>query len=418
MKNILTMLLAGGRGRRLNILATKEAKPALSFGGIYKIIDFTLSNISYSGLLRVGVLTQYRPTSLIEHIGNGDTWGLNIFGEGIKILPPFEAKDEMDWYKGTADAVFQNLNYITRYETDAVLIVSGDHIYQMDYSSMIKFHQEKGADVTISAMVVPHKEVGRFGVMETEDGWRIKKFIEKDPNAKSNLANMGVYCFKTDVLIKVLREIVPLGGVDFGKNIFPSITERYKVVGFPFKGYWRDVGTLTSYWEANMDILEEERGLDLLKWKIRTNHELDKISLLPPPKVGFYANVKRSILSVGCEIEGNVERSIISPNVKIERGACVLDSVIMHNCIVKRKAIVKKAILDKGVIVGRYSIIGKERGARRNILYPEHLEGGISVIGKNVVIGENSIIGENVIINPEIFIKEGSKIQSGETIRE
>ncbi|HEX9652764.1 MAG TPA: sugar phosphate nucleotidyltransferase, partial [bacterium] len=344
----LVMLLAGGVGSRLSILGHMRAKPAVPFGGMYRIIDFTLSNIMNSGLDFVGVLTQYKPLSLMEHIGTGMPWDFIGRSRGTKILPPRTGQKESDWYKGTADAVRQNIDFIENRHADRILILSGDHIYKMDYSNLIQFHDNKKADLTIGMMPVPWEDTIHFGIGITDDDNRIIAWEEKPAKARNNLASMGIYVFSGDYLLSLLRSHKEH---DFGKDIIPAALEKDRVFAYPFAGYWRDVGTLKAYWDANMDLLDPEvSGLNLATWGLRTNVEEDgRISDRPPTQFLSKSSVTNSVISPGCVIEGKVVNSILSPGVYVAQGAKVLDSVVMHDSRILAGAEVTKCILDKKV---------------------------------------------------------------------
>ncbi|HWU37674.1 MAG TPA: sugar phosphate nucleotidyltransferase, partial [Candidatus Acidoferrum sp.] len=316
-KDTLVMLLAGGVGSRLSILASERAKPAVPFGGAFRIIDFTLSNVMHSGLELVGLLTQYRPLSLMDHVRNGEPWDLIGRARGVKILPPQTGQKDSDWYKGTADAVYQNLAFVQERTPDKVLILSGDHIYRMDYEQMIAAHEAHGADVTIAAMPVPWDETHRFGVIIAGEDGVITDFQEKVKNAKSNLASMGVYVFNAGVLVEELRAVVGARqGYDFGKDIIPGMLGRRKMLRYPFSGYWRDVGTIKSYHEANMDCLHPDSGLDLRRWEIRTAPDVQHPGDRPPILVGSAASVNNCLVGRGCVISGDIAQSIIFPGVR------------------------------------------------------------------------------------------------------
>ncbi|MCX7945289.1 MAG: sugar phosphate nucleotidyltransferase [Deltaproteobacteria bacterium] len=418
-RDTLVMLLAGGVGSRLNILATKRAKPAVPFGGIYRIIDFTLSNIMNSDLEMVGVLTQYKPLSLMDHIGKGEYWNLYGRKRGIKILPPHTGEADSDWYKGTADAIYQNLAFMENYKPEKVLILSGDHIYKMNYEEMITFHEKKNADLTIAAMPVPFEEAHRFGVMIINESSEILEFQEKVKDPKSNLASMGIYVFNYRILCEELKNIVGgKKGFDFGKDIIPSMLGRYKLYCYKFNDYWRDVGTIDSYHSANMDCLTPSSGLDLYNWKLCTNPNEDRIGDKPPTFFGEFSITENSLISKGCIIEGEVRNSVISPGVKILKGAKVINSVIFSNTIIESGSIVTNCVIDKNVQIGTDCYIGEGENIP-NKAFPNHLFNGITVIGKNAIIPDETIIGKNCIIYPEVILNNnntGMIVNSGETV--
>jgi len=418
MNSTLVMLLAGGVGSRLNILGAARAKPAVPFGGRHRIIDFTLSNAMNSGLNIIGVLTQYKPLSLMDHIGNGEPWDLLGRTRGAKILPPRTGQQDSDWYKGTADAVRQNMDFIRSNKADRVMILSGDHIYKMDYAEMIGFHKKNEADLTIGMMPVPWEETNQFGIANVDQEGRIIDWEEKPEKAKSNLASMGIYVFETEYLLDALQSQPEH---DFGKNIIPSAIENDNVFCYPFEGYWRDVGTIKAYWEANMDLLQVDSGLDLDAWRIRTRvEEVGRLGDRPPAFIAPGGSVKNSILSPGCVIKGTVEDSVLSPGVVIQEGATLSKSVVMHDSIIGKNANVSQSIIDKNVITSENATLGNGDPNKANIEKPSHLWSGLIVVGKRAVIPANAVIGKNSIIGyytseadyHSLQIPEGSTIKN------
>jgi glucose-1-phosphate adenylyltransferase len=390
------------------------------FGGAYRIIDFTLSNVMHSGLELVGLLTQYRPLSLMDHVRNGEPWDLVGRTRGVRILPPHTGKADADWYKGTADAIYQNLAFLESYTPDKVLILSGDHIYRMDYEQMIAAHESRGADVTIAAMPVPWEETQRFGVMVTNsDGW-ITDFQEKVKNAKSNLASMGIYVFSAAALLEELRAVVGARkGFDFGKDIIPGMLGRRRLLCHPFRGYWRDVGTIKSYHEANMDCLNPDSGLDLRRWEIRTAPDVGYAGDRPPTRLGSAASVTGALIARGCVIEGQVERSVIFPGVVVRNGAVVRDSIVMQDAVVGEGCQIEYAIVDKQCRLGAGVVVGTGSGVTANRDFPGHLDCGITVIGKGAVIPAGVRVGKNCIICPGVDLsrRHGKVVEDGETIK-
>ncbi len=387
-KDCVVMLLAGGQGSRLYALTYKVAKPAVPFGGKYRIIDFPLSNCINSGLDTVGVLTQYQPLVLNEYIGNGFPWDLDRAYGGVSILPPYQGKNSSDWYKGTANAIYQNIEFINRYDPDYVLILSGDHIYKMDYSKMIAYHKQMGADCTIAVIDVPLKEASRFGIMSTNLDNSIYKFTEKPKNPDSTKASMGIYVFSKEKLLKYLIADAadPQSSNDFGKNIIPDmLAAGEKLFAYSFDGYWKDVGTISSLWEANMDMLGENPPLNLNdeNWRIYSRHENE-----PPQHIGPDAVIRNSSITEGCEICGTVINSVIGNCVKVMPGAVVKDSVIMSNVVIEGGAKVEYSILDSDVRVGKNAVIGK----------PKDVATGITVIGMGVQVPDGYEIGDNEMI--------------------
>ncbi len=416
MRKTLGMLLAGGVGSRLNILAAYRAKPAVPFGGLYRIIDFTLSNAKNSGLVNVGILTQYKPLSLMDHIGNGEAWDLMGRMRGAKILPPRTGAKDSDWYKGTADAIRQNIDYMQNFDSERVLILSGDHIYHMDYSRMVAFHMNRGADLTIAMMRIPIDQAYHFGIGITNENDQIVDWEEKPKKAKSDLASMGVYVFNTDFLFHCLNTSTEH---DFGKNIIPYAIANHRVFAYPFSGYWRDVGTLHAYWDANMDILRPDSGLDISTWQTYTNLEEEgRSGDRPPTRISARAKVENSFISQGCVIEGAVTNSVLSPGVIIEKGACVENSVLLHDCIVKEGAQLSYVIADKLSYFGRSCKVGYGDRTKPNRKNPDHLKEGLSVVGKMARVPENLSIGSNCIIHPKVTEScyAGKDVSDGQTI--
>ena len=350
-KDMIAMILAGGQGSRLGVFTKRIAKPAVSFGGKYRIIDFVLSNCSNSGIDTVGVLTQYRPLLLNSHIGIGSHWDLDRINGGVHILQPYMNEKEGNWYEGTAHAIQQNMNFIDNYDPEYVLILSGDHIYKMDYSKMLSYHKEKGANATIAVMEVPWDEASRFGIMNTNEDGSIYEFEEKPANPKSNLASMGVYIFDWKMLRNYFMESETTGAnyEDFGKNLIPKILEDQKAMfAYPFKGYWRDVGTIQSLWDANMDLIKTPEDIDLndSKWRIYTN-----TMAMPPQFIGEGANINKSLVADGCQIFGQLENTVLSHGVKVGKNSIIKDSVIMPNVIIGDNVIIEKAMIGEGAII-------------------------------------------------------------------
>ncbi|AZU63698.1 glucose-1-phosphate adenylyltransferase [Neobacillus mesonae] len=356
-KKCVAMLLAGGKGSRLNELTKDLAKPAVPFGGKYRIIDFTLSNCANSGIDTVGVLTQYQPLLLNSYIGIGSAWDLDCKDGGVTVLPPYSESSEVKWYTGTASAIYQNLNYLKQYQPDYVLILSGDHIYKMNYEMMLEFHIEKNADVTISLIEVPWDEASRFGIMNTDEDMRIVEFEEKPAHPKNNLASMGIYIFSWNILREYLETDAQNieSSHDFGKDIIPSLLkDRKNLFAYPFKGYWKDVGTVESLWEANMDLLKDDCGLDLFdnSWRIYSVNPNQ-----PPQYISPDAVVKESLINEGCTIEGEIEHSVLFQGVSIGTGSIVKDSVIMPDTIIGENCFIEKAIVPHDVLIPDGTVI-------------------------------------------------------------
>jgi glucose-1-phosphate adenylyltransferase len=416
MRKVAALLLAGGVGSRLNILVEHRAKPAVPFGGIYRIIDFTLSNITNSGLTRVAVLTQYKPLSLMDHIGDGSAWDLSGRTRSVTILPPKTGGKDWDWYRGTADAVRQNLNFIASDEYADVLIVSGDHIYCMDYAPLVSFHREQKAQVTIGMIPVPWEETRYFGTAIIDEQKRITDWEEKPNKARSNLASMGIYVFEREYLVKALRKTRE---EDFGKQIIPRALKEANVYAYLFEGYWRDVGTIEAFWYANMDLLDPESGLSPEKCGIKTNQVAEGLLYdRPPAKISRSAHVTNSLISPSCLISGSVENSVLSPGVIVEKGAVVRDSIIMHDSRVGSRAQIERAIIDKEVTIGRDALVGIGDPSIINTKYPDHLFSGLTLIGKKASVRDNARIGTNCIIYPYVRSQNISSVNvpDGETI--
>lgn len=395
-KECVAMLLAGGQGSRLYALTNNIAKPAVPFGAKYRIIDFPLSNCVNSGIDTVGVLTQYQPLVLNEYIGNGQPWDLDRNFGGVHVLSPYQKKAKSAWYEGTANAIYQNLNFIKMYNPDYVLILSGDHIYKMDYEKMLKAHTDNGADCTIAAIEVPLKEASRFGILNTKENGEIYEFEEKPKQPKSTLASMGIYIFTTEKLYKYLEEDDddPNSSKDFGKDILPKmLAAGEKMYAYIFTGYWKDVGTINSLWEANMDLLGENPAFDVSDptWKIHSRNPL-----APPEYLGEKASVKNSMIALGCEIYGQVENSVLSSNTVIEEGAVVKDSVIMSGTVVKSGANIQYSIIDESVTIGRNATVGAEKATAK----------GITVLGRGISVGAGAHIPDSAIIDKNVEGKE------------
>ncbi len=400
MRETLAMILAGGVGSRLNILVKERAKPAVPFGGIFRIIDFALSNVMNSGLNQVAVLTQYKPLSLMRHIGDGSAWDFVGRTRGVKILPPRTGEQDSDWYKGTADAVRQNIDFIEDRPSRDVLILSGDHIYFMDYQDMVRHHREVGAKVTVAMMTVPWEQTSQFGIGILDEKGRIVDWEEKPEQAKSNLASMGIYVFNTRYLLDALRATKE---VDFGHHIIPKAMADGELYSYIFNGYWRDVGTISSLWDANMDMIRDPAPLNAEGWGIVTNVEADGLPYdRAPARILPGAVVRNSAISPGCVIAGHVENSVLSPDVTVEAGASVKDSVIMHNTTVESGAAIYRTVCDKGVIFGKDVRVGMGDASVPNREYPKHLYAGLTLVGKKAEIPPGVTVGTNCVIFPRI----------------
>ena len=396
-KEMIAMLLAGGQGSRLGVLTSKVAKPAVAFGGKYRIIDFPLSNCINSGIDTVGVLTQYQPLRLNTHIGIGIPWDLDRNNGGVTVLPPYEKSNNSEWYSGTANAIYQNMNYMEQYNPEYVLILSGDHIYKMDYEVMLDFHKENNADVTIATMPVPLEEASRFGIVIADEDKRIQDFEEKPEHPRSNLASMGIYIFSWKVLKEALTAMKDQSNCDFGKHIIPYCHEKkQRLFAYEYNGYWKDVGTIPSLWEANMEVLDPEHsGINLFDedWKIYSRN-----SGMPGHKICAGANVENSMITDGCKIAGSVKHSILFAGVKVEAGAVVEDAVVMGRTTIKAGASVKHCIVAENVVIGENAVVGA---------MPTEEEQGVATIGPDVCVGTGAKIGSNAMISEDV--KDGEE---------
>lgn len=414
-KEMIAMLLAGGQGSRLGVLTSKLAKPAVAFGGKYKIIDFPLSNCINSGIDTVGVLTQYRPLRLNQHIGIGVPWDLDRNMGGVTVLPPYEKSENSQWYTGTANAIYQNLEYIDYYNPEYVLILSGDHIYKMDYEVMLDYHKSMEADITLATYEVPIEEASRFGVVITDGSGVIQEFEEKPEKPRSNKASMGIYIFKWSVLKDALQELKGVPSCDFGKHIIPHCHEQgAKVVAYDFKGYWKDVGTLGSYWEANMELVDIIPEFNLYEefWRIYTKNDI-----LPPQYIDEAGKVTESIVGEGTEVYGEVSHCVIGSGVTIGKGAVVRDSIIMNETVIGEGAVVDKAIIAENVVIGSNVELGVGEEAP-NELKPHIYSFGLVTIGENSTVPDGVKVGKNTAIfgptdaseYPDGLLKSGSSL--------
>jgi glucose-1-phosphate adenylyltransferase len=416
---VVAMIMAGGEGTRLSVLSEERAKPSVPFAGKFRIIDFTLSNCVNSGIFDVAVLTQYRPHSLNQHIGIGKPWDLDRNRGGVVLLQPYLARQDTTWYRGTSDAVYQNIDYVHEHRADVVLVLSGDHIYKMDYTNILAEHRRKRADVTVAVMDVPLELTHQFGIMTTDENDQIVEFTEKPKDRdKGTLANMGVYVFNTEMLVRRLSE----GSeddprVDFGKQVIPTmIAGQDRVYAYRFDGYWVDVGTIQAYWQTNLELLDPDCRLDLYdpRWTIRTRSEER-----PPAKLGPQARVLRSMVCNGCIVRGNVQNSVLSPGVYVSPGAVVRDSVVMNDTWIGPGAMLDKVVVDKQAVVGANVKLGwGDDMDTPNSSQPDKLNSGISVVGKGAHIPPGIHIGRNVLVNAARDEEDfpGGDVASGTTI--
>jgi glucose-1-phosphate adenylyltransferase len=416
--DVLTLILAGGEGSRLSILGEKRAKPAVPFGGKYRIIDFALSNAVNSDLYRIAVLTQYRPHSLMQHIGIGEPWDLDRRRpDGVQIWQPYRGRSDQDWYRGTSDALYQNRTFIAEDRSDITLVLSGDHIYKQDYRDLLRYHREKGADLTVAVMHVRPDEVHRFGIMSVDSDYRITKFTEKPQQSDSTLASMGIYVFNTEFMLRRLEEDAQdsTSAHDFGKSIIPKMVENDKVFAYPFEGYWVDVGTIAAYWETNLALLQPQTELDLYdsEWVIRT-----RSVEMPPVKFGPHGDTQNSLLSNGCVINGTVINSVLSPGVRVERGAVVRDSVIMSDTTIRADAVIDRCVLDKEIIVGEGAQVGVGSDNTPNLREPNNINTGITIVGKRAHVAPGVTIGRNCRIDADISPEDFRQLEvpSGATV--
>ena len=394
----LAMLLAGGQGSRLGILTKNIAKPAVPYGGKYRIIDFPLSNCINSGIETVGVLTQYQPLELNDYIGNGSAWDLDRVRGGVHILSPYQQIKGTQWYKGTANAIYQNINFIDRYNPEYVAVLSGDHIYKMDYSKMLAYHKEKEAACTIAMLEVPWEEASRFGLMFVNDDGSISEFEEKPKNPKSNKASMGVYIFTWSVLRKYLidDENNPSSGNDFGHDVIPAMHNAgERLFAYQFDGYWKDVGTIDSLWEANLDLLNPKVDLDLSdnSWKIYS-----KTTAAPPHFISDKAAVENSMIAEGCEIDGEVDYSILFSNVTVEKGATVRYSIVMPGTVIRSGALVEYSIVAENAVIDENAHVGNDPASMSNA----YDDWGIAVVGEKVHIGKNAAVAAKTMVDEDV----------------
>ncbi len=393
-KEMIAMLLAGGQGSRLYALTAKLAKPAVPFGGKYRIIDFPLSNCVNSGIDTVGILTQYQPMVLNEYIGNGQPWDLDRLHGGVHVLPPYQTAEGSDWYKGTANAIYQNIPFIEKYDPEYVIILSGDQICKQDYSDFLRFHKEKNAEFSVAVMEVTWEEAKRFGIMVTDDNDKIIEFQEKPDEPKSNLASMGIYIFNWDVLKKYLveDEADPDSSNDFGNDIIPKmLADGRDMYAYHFSGYWKDVGTIPSLWEANMEMLDPDTsGINLFdsNWKISSRN-----SGHTAQKIGTEAEIEHSMITDGCRINGKVKHSVLFPGVRVEAGAEVEDAVVMGESTIKSGAVVKHCIVAEGVMIEENAVVGA---------MPEGESAGVATVASYVDVGPGAKIGPNAMVSDNV----------------
>ncbi len=411
--SVLTLILAGGEGERLSILSQVRAKPGVPFGGKYRIIDFTLSNVVNSGLTDVGILTQYAPRSLIDHIGVGRPWDLDRSRGGVTLLQPYLGRGRRrDWYRGTADAVRQNLDFIADRDPELVLVLAGDHVYKMDFRPFIALHRARGADLTVAVRTVPLADADRFGILELGEGGRVTRFVEKPARPTSNLVSMGVYAFSWPLL----RQVLSAERLDFGRDVLPNMVEGGRgVYAYQYHGYWQDIGTVDAYWQASMDLLRDHPPMDLYEtgWLIYTRSEERA-----PARIGAQAAVSQSMISHGCVVEGSVVHSILSPGVRVGAGAVVRDSIVMFDTEIGPGAVIDRAIIDKECVIGAHARVGDGRVLRPNRSEPERLFSGLTLVGKQATLPSRTRIGRNCRIDP--YVTEADfprrRVAAGDTV--
>ena len=414
-KEMIAMLLAGGQGSRLGVLTSDVAKPAVAFGGKYRIIDFPLSNCINSGIDTVGVLTQYQPLVLNSHIGIGIPWDLDRNNGGVTVLPPYEGNENADWYSGTANAIYQNIRYMEQYDPEYVLILSGDHIYKMDYEAMLDFHKQNKADITIAALPVPIEEASRFGIVVTDENNRITEFEEKPEHPKSNLASMGIYIFSWPVLKQALTALKEQSNCDFGKHVIPYCHDKgMQIFAYEFNGYWKDVGTLGAYWEANMELVDLIPEFNLYEEFLKIYTQQKSID---PHYIGENAHIQKAIIGAGDEIYGSVENSVLGPEVVVEEGAVVKDSILMRRVHVKKGAYIEKAIIADRSEIGENVKIGVGDEAESK-LSTKIYSFGLATVGSNSVIPDNVTIGKNTAIKGVTVAEDypNKELESGDYI--
>lgn len=421
MRKTVAMVLAGGAFGSLGILSVRRAKAAIPFGGMYRIIDFALSNLTSSEIEHVGILAQYRPASLIDHIGGGASWDLYGLRRVVKILPPFKGETDSDWYRGSADAVYQNLNFIRDYQPSEVIVLAGENIYSMNYQQVLAYHRDKQADCTLVCNPLPTANPQRFGILSLNQDGRVASYQEKPQTIAGDYYSAGIYVFNTEYLLKKLTEDAANhhSKHNFADDIIPAMLRAGdRFYGCVFKGYWAYCGTIDEYWQANMHLLDDSTDLDLWKWQIRTNLDEHDVTGHQPTLFLPTSQVKRSMVSPGCKISGTVENSILSPGVIVEKGAIVRDSILFNQCVVKKGAVVDHVISDKSVMIGEGAQIGVgDMTAVPNANFPEMFFSGVTQVGKESNIGAQARIGRNVLIHPGTVVEQARQIESGSTLK-
>ncbi len=420
MKKVVAMILAGGTFSSLGILAERRAKAAIPFGGMYRIIDFVLSNLMNSDVEHAGILAQYRPASLIDHIGSGHSWDLSGRTRAVKILPPYTGKEDADWYKGTADAIYQNLNFIRDHHPDEVLVLAGENVYSMNYQLLLRYHREKQADCTMVCNRLPARNPHRFGIMSLAEDGQVTSYQEKPDIISGDYYSAGMYVFNAEFLINKLTADAHCqeSRHSFAYDIIPDMVQSQdKFYGYPFDAYWAYCGTVEEYWQSNMDLLSASPRLTLWNWTVRTNLDDRNIGGHQPAVLSSTANVSQSLISSGCEVHGTVEHSILSPGVLVEEGAEIRNSILFHESLVHKQAVLDRVIVDKEVVVGEASRIGQGDVSVVNEKFPDDVCSGITVLGKDVKIGTSVTIGRNTLVYPGISLEDHAEIASGRVVR-
>lgn len=421
MRNkVAAMMLAGGAWSSLGILAERRAKAAIPFGGMYRIIDFALSNLSNSDIQQIGILAQYRPASLIDHIGNGASWDLVGRTRAVKILSPYKGQEDSDWYKGTADAIYQNSTFIRDHDPEYIMILSGDNVYAMDYRALIRYHQEKQADCTLVCKRLPAVNANRFGILSLDADGRVQTYQEKPETIQGDFYSAGIYIFNTKFLLDRLAKDAARRNSkhNFADDIIPDMLKaQNRFYGYPFDGYWAYCGTVEEYWQANMSLLEDPSPIDPAAWNIRTNLDDRNVSGHQPALFLPSARVKNALIGSGARVGGIIEQSILSPGVIVEDGTMVRNSIIFHESMIKKDAVLDQVICDKDVIIGEGVELGVGEATTPNEQFPEYYHSGITVIGKEVHIGKNVQIGKNCLIYPGRTVPDGQVIRAGSVVK-
>ncbi len=420
MKKIVAMVLAGGAFSSLGIMAGRRAKAAIPFGGMYRIIDFVLSNLTNSDIEHVGILAQYRPGSLIDHVGSGASWDLYGRTRTVKILPPYKGEDDSDWYKGTADAVYQNLNFIHDQNPSEVILLAGENIYSMNYQDVIRFHREKQADCTLVCNPLPTSNPQRFGILSLEEDHRVASYQEKPNTILGDYYSAGIYVFRTEYLLERLAAdaMNPESRHSIADSLTPDMLQRGdRFYAYAFNDYWAYCGSFEEYWQANMDLLDGSSKLNLWEWNVRTNLDDRNVGGHQPAVMLPGSNIVQSLVSSGCRISGTVENSILSPGVIVETGAVVRNSIVLHESAIKKGAVLDRVIADKDIEIGEGARIGIGDASVVNKTFPEFVSTGLTLLGKDARVGHHASIGRNVLVYPGGSVPDSKEIESGDIVR-